>query len=502
MIPARPDPDTPRSERKVFKELSRQLPADWVVLHSRRFVLPADRNHGAVEGEVDFIVLIPDRGYIGIEVKGGAIGRNESGWFTIDRHKKRHRINPVVQATRAVHSIDQYLRRHRWFADHDTRLGFAWCVVFPDVAAPRDLGPDLPKELVIDHTTMSDVKSRLEVAFDSLAGATRLTGEQTKVLDVLSEMPRVGVHGGAGTGKTVLAVEKARRLAGEGLDPLFLCFNRSLADHLSTQADGITIDNFHRFCARMAVDAKLEFEPPNDADESAAFWGETAADLLLEALDRLPDKRWDALIVDEGQDFKEYWWLALEKALKDDGDACIYVFSDPSQNIYEGSPAEFLGLSPARLTVNCRNTRKIADYSYGLIDQEPCAAPECPEGVEVTEVDCEDDAEMCDQVRRALHELIVVNKIPSAGVAVLSAHGVKHSVVWKQKRFGNFSLVALGKHSNSTDVTFSSLQRFKGLEADAVILCEIGRDTPFDTPMHYYVGASRAKHLLTVLRYS
>ena len=537
MIPDKPDAGTPKSELKVFRQLSEQLPADWVVLHSRRFVIPAGRYNRAIEGEVDFIVLIPDRGYIGIEVKGGAIGRNESGWYSIDRHKKRHPINPVVQATRAIHSIDQYLRNHKWFRDHDTRLGFAWCVVFPDVAAPDDLGPDLPGELVIDHKGMSDLKPRLETAYDGLAGRgpvsseakaafvgalapvlelvptlsariedeeetlVRLTEEQTRVLDILGEMRRVGVHGGAGTGKTVLAMEKARRLADDGLNPLFLCFNRSLADHLASQTEGVTIDNFHRFCSRMAREAKLEFEPPQDAEESAAFWSETAAELLIAALDQLPDRRWDALIVDEGQDFKEFWWLALEKALRNPEEACIYVFSDPSQNIYGGTPTAFLDLNTAPLTVNCRNTRKIADYSYGLIDQQSCAAPDCPEGVAVAEVDCADEAAMCDQVRQALHELIVVNKIPSAGVAVLSPHGVSHSAVWQQRSFGNFSLVPLGKHSNHTDVTFSSLQRFKGLEADAVILCEIGRDTPFDTPTHYYVGASRAKHLLTVLRY-
>ena len=67
MIPKTPDHDTPHSERKVFEILQKELPKEWTVIHARRFVLPGGRR--VKEGEVDFIVLDPSRGFLGLEVR-------------------------------------------------------------------------------------------------------------------------------------------------------------------------------------------------------------------------------------------------------------------------------------------------------------------------------------------------------------------------------------------------------------------------------------------------
>ena len=80
MLPARPDGDAPESERKVFAAFERHLPHDWTVFHSRRLVLPR-QNHPAIERELDFLVIDPARGLLGLEVKGGVeIGRDSEGW--------------------------------------------------------------------------------------------------------------------------------------------------------------------------------------------------------------------------------------------------------------------------------------------------------------------------------------------------------------------------------------------------------------------------------------
>src|SRR5690349_2070528 len=106
--PAFPDAGTPASERKVYTALRDGLPADWLVLHSRRIVAPAAGAHArAYEGEIDFLVFNPTWGMLGLEVKGGRrIERGPGGWTSTDHSAIVHSIkDPGQQAQRAIHSL-------------------------------------------------------------------------------------------------------------------------------------------------------------------------------------------------------------------------------------------------------------------------------------------------------------------------------------------------------------------------------------------------------------
>jgi len=153
--PSTPDAGTPHSERVVFESLRDGLPDDWVVVHGRRFVLPRRGGHGRPdEGEVDFLVLDPDRGLVALEVKGGVIGRERDGWYSIDTLGVRHPIkDPGTQSQNAIHKLGHYLR------DSDTSLSelpYGWGVVFPDVDANGNLGVALPRPLLIDRSGRGD----------------------------------------------------------------------------------------------------------------------------------------------------------------------------------------------------------------------------------------------------------------------------------------------------------------------------------------------------------
>ncbi|MGH7822173.1 MAG: DEAD/DEAH box helicase family protein, partial [Candidatus Binatia bacterium] len=288
-------------------------------------------------------------------MKGGGVGRDANGWYSIDRSGVRNRIkDPGQQATEAVHSIDRYLSALRWFRDNRVRVPFGWGVVFPDVDAAEELGPDFPSGVVIDRQGIREIRSSIDRIFATWVPAPspiredvlralvrtlapsfqlvaalvsrieeesemllRLTDEQMEVLDLLESFHRVAIEGPAGSGKTLLAMEKARRLAEKGKRVLFLCFNRPLADHLAPRADGFTVKSFHAYCREVAESAAIPFRIPRNAAEEERFWAETAAEKLVEALDLYPDERFDAVIVDEGQDFREYWWIAVEKLLRD-----------------------------------------------------------------------------------------------------------------------------------------------------------------------------------------
>src|SRR5262249_51125285 len=150
----------------------------------------------------------------------------------------------------------------------------------------------------------------------------------------------------------------------------------------------------------------------------------------------------------------------------------LWVFFDPQQNIYGGSAWEALGLRTAPLAYNCRNTERIARYAYGLVRAEPKLRAGTPEGVEVSVEQCTGEREMLDAVRRALHRIVVEGRLSPDRVVVLSPHSTRTSAVWRTQNFGNLALVQYPASPGPGQVQFATLQGFKGLEADAIVLCE------------------------------
>ncbi len=154
-----------------------------------------------------------------------------------------------------------------------------------------------------------------------------------------------------------------------------------------------------------------------------------------------------------------------------------------------------------RLSYNCRNTQRIARYSYGLVHAEPKLRPGTPEGVEVSIEQCEGEREMLDAVRRALHRIVVEGRLSPDRVVVLSPRSVRTSAVWRTQTFGNLRLVQYPAAPAPGQVQFATLQGFKGLEADAIVLCETRKGDLHSSEQHLYVAASRARHVLAVAEY-
>jgi superfamily I DNA/RNA helicase len=312
---------------------------------------------------------------------------------------------------------------------------------------------------------------------------------------MLEDNHRVAIQGSAGTGKTVLALEKARRLSEEGQRTLLLCFNRPLADHLRRFASGFEVDTFHGFCSSKANLAKVSFHIPTGGS-ARDFWEDEAPLKLLEALEARSDDRYDAIVVDEGQDFREHWWPSIEEALNDPAKGTLYVFFDPHQNIYGGGPPAALDIAPTRLVFNCRNTQRIAEYAGELVSASTRVRPGAPAGAAVESFACGSPEEMVSQVRKQLHRLVVEEKIAADQIVVLSTRSTKKSALAKQRKLGNLHLVDIDSPPGPAEIRFGSLQRFKGLEADVVLLVDVEAEARTSSPEHLYVGTSRARHLL------
>lgn len=515
MIPVEPDADTPASQRYVFGRLREQLPDAWTVLHARRFSLPARDGGEAEEGEVDFLVIDPERGLLALDVSRGE----------------------ATDVRTAARSLDGYLRAQPWFERSRTRVPFTWSVVSPDADVSAPLAPELPRERVLGRGDFPNLRAAIDRIFtasdigraplgDEAVAATiralapalrlirplwarieregralvRLTQEQARILDVLADTPRVAIEGSAGTGKTMLAAEWARRLAEAGQRTLLLCFNRALGDFLARDAEGYAVSSFHRLCYELCQAAGIAFEVPDGERARRAFWDREAARLLLRALESEPDALFDAVVVDEGQDFRPEWWPAVERLLREPEAGRLVVFFDPNQNLYEGGPPPGLVLAPARLAFNCRNTACIARFASAVIGSKAELRPESPEGADVELIHVKTDDETVREVRRLLHRLIRDEGLSPDQIVVLSTRSRERSPLATAGPLGQLELGPLQAEPGSGLVRFGSLHQFKGLEADVVIVIDVHAGDPNSSPRHIYVATSRARHLLVVVQ--
>jgi len=537
MLPNTLPPEAPASERYVYGRLHASLPTSWTVIHGRRFLIPGRAAEPAQEGELDFLVMDPARGIMGLEVKGGGVERTRTGWYSTDRAKHRHPMkDPGIQASSAMHAVHRYLARASAFGGAGHRVHFGWGVLFPDIDVHTDLGPDLPRKVIIDRSDLASLDRALNRLYDvqgvngpslteeaqqalvdtllptcslvpSLAARfqqegealIRLTEEQTSVLEMLEANHRVAIEGAAGTGKTLLALEKARRLAGEGQRTLLLCFNRPLAHELNRSAEGFEVETFHGLCHNKAQRAQVPFHVPSGRQQQR-FWEDDAPMLLLEALEALPDDRYDAVVVDEGQDFRENWWPSIEELLRDCGAGTFYVFFDPHQDLYGGGPPKALDVHPTRLVYNCRNTSQIATYACAQVGTESRVRLGSPTGAAVEEISCPDEAALVEEARKVLHRLVVGEKIRTDRIVVLSTHATNRSALARHRQLDGVQLVSPDTAQKPGSVVFTSLHRFKGLEADVILLTDVREGEATSSPQHLYVGASRARHLLVVLK--
>jgi superfamily I DNA and RNA helicase len=140
----------------------------------------------------------------------------------------------------------------------------------------------------------------------------RLTAEQQLLLDFLGSQTQAAIRGVAGSGKTILALTKAQATARRGMRTLFLCYNRPLKDWLQqatpdTYGDDLVIDTYHGLVDDLCRKANVPFRPGSHLDNSE-FWTSLAPEYLMQACDLLgPEHKFDAVIVDEGQDFHDLY---------------------------------------------------------------------------------------------------------------------------------------------------------------------------------------------------
>lgn len=539
-------------EERLYLALSEHLPDEYTVFHSLPFV-SVEEGRGIYEHEIDFLVVHRELGFLDIEVKGGREIRylqKQKKWVSVSHKGEEYVISkdPYLQASGNIHWLAREIMKLGILDEREERFPFAHghAVAFPDATIEtKYFPPHAKRELTIDRSDLkhaytkvsgimelwrregrnrpitereySDLCSkflmpefRVAVSIakrieDEEAQLIRMTEEQCRLLDFLRNHKQALIQGYAGTGKTQLAVEKARRLAAEDKKVLLICFNSPLARYLESvvgeEAGMVAIDNYHNLCARMAAEAGIPFEvPPEEKkEERKRFWDLDCAAILAEALDRV-DVRYDAVIIDEGQDFREEWSESVFKLLREGRDGCLYIFFDERQNIYrEGLRFPIQG-EPYVLHENCRNTRRICELAaeIGGVDPESYVYDKNPEGEKVR---FEPYARPEDQpgIIADIVAGLIKKGVSPAQITVLSPHIREKSCMAGVEELAGCAVADYREDMPPDAVCFSSLKRFKGLESDVVIFCDMDGKFPIHNPLDQYVAVSRAKHLLYVV---
>jgi len=529
--PIRPETES-MAERKVYTACARQLPPEWRVFHGARWLV-RDRRGGARDGETDFVIAAPERGLIVLEVKGGNI------YYDGDRGTWSSNNQPIKDPFRQAHDGMRNLmgKMNEMPVWHSRPLPYICrAVAFPDVVVDGDVLPDAPREIILDIRDLRHLEAwcmrvfdyfeariamnaaEIDALVDLLAPSRtldaglvdqmeqereriiELTEDQYSLLGFLRHQRRVAVSGCAGSGKTMLAMEQARRLARQGYDVLLTCFNRCLAEHMQdalAEHRSVTVMHFHGLCQQMVTRAGLDVQPRDDIPADRWF-RERLPELLLDAADSL-GSQYDAILVDEGQDFCANYWEPLMLLLHDADEGIFYVFYDDNQNLYVSGARLPEGLSPFALNENLRNTMCIHNCFIPFYSSEGGTLPRSrgPHGRPVETYCYSSYRGLQNILRRVLHHLTIEERVPLSDIAVLTPYrnrGLLHDL----PRLGNAQLVD-SLAPGPGQVCCCTIHSFKGLEKPVVILAHLEPSEHQDVETLFYVGASRAKYHLVIL---
>lgn len=546
MIPAALSPAVKsQAERKIYEWFKNDpVTKDWVVFHS----LGIENHQTVVFGEVDFLVCASNLGVFALEVKGGRISRKDGVWVYTDKYGVEHEKvrGPFEQASESMYSIKDELSKKDISRNAKNSL-CGYGVMFPDIEyinSDIDINQkeifdkrdgqfvgryikrlaeynknkfkekkvfvvypteeninEIVKALRSDFDKALPLTTKLEYAENSLL---TLTEEQYKCVDGLSMNKRCLINGPAGTGKTVLAIKNVKESVALGKKVGFFCFNMLLEKELRRHFDNseetkpLYIGSLTNYLEQLV--RKYDLYDFNKMDNPSVFYKKELPLLALDAI-TIEGVKFDKIVIDEAQDLMTDEYLMVIDVLLNGGlkKGEWFFFGDfdfqtiNNREISGEKVVELLednaNFAIFNLTINCRNTpniQKEMNKVFGTNTQSLNKDANMPEVEYINFVEQVDEVVL---LENKIKELVKKGVKPSE-ITILSAFKFDKSVA---SRITEYKIDKAGEDTDN--ITYSSIQGFKGLENKVIILTDV---LTYNKPDLMYVAMSRARLMLIV----
>lgn len=538
----------------IFKNNS--FTKDWIVLHS----LNLSQHTVRLYGEIDFLILIPGGGIFVMEVKGGDVKCINGVWYFTDKFKNTYTSNvgPFNQSRDAMFSLRNAIEKEFGRGHKLTKILSGFICAFPHVSFDKHSVEYEPWQILDKDSIQSGTESffkNLVQQFiqkhrgqrwfsekDSLPDADDLntlcdflrgdferirtvkerltefdkqvrtyTGEQFRILDSIQLNERSVTQGSAGTGKTMIAIESAVRAAAEGKTVFLTCYNRLIGEWMQKQVeewkDKITVSSLHSYL----FEQSKGFNYDKTQDSKQDFYSKYLPNLLKDIFQKGISKKFDKLIIDEGQDLIREEYLNLFDSMVTGGLANgnweIYGDFERQAIFAQLSKEEMLLLisknsQPPKflLKINCRNTRQIGEETSIISGfEKPPFLLEHLEGIPVEYIFYKDETDQKKLLGEQLKKLSE-SGLPFNELIIVSPRKFENSCS------NSFSGFTIREIKNTSEIAapqnffgFATVQSYKGMESNYVVITDIEDLTSEVAKSLLYVGMSRAKYGLILL---
>lgn len=525
------------SERMLLRQLQKQLPATWTVLANVTWAT-SDESGLVADGQCDFVVLVPGAGMVIVEVKGSReIFIDTDGlWYRRDPNGLAILVSPSPpeQAMKNMYKLAKIVKQKGAWIRFPGR--YSWLVAYPNGVA-SNVPAMFDASTMITSRNIHELESKIRYALaqrgsdgksdyftmeainviaailtsqpfavtksdtyvdvqQDLKLIDKLTHQQFAALRGVFEFPTVAVTGPAGSGKTLLAIWRLQALVESGKKALYVCFNKKLASslrkrHPSLSGNIASVDKlFIDFCGQPAI--------AGDIDQ---YFKEILPELAFgRAAECRDDEKFDAIIVDEGQDFNELRLYALYEFLREPQSGWT-IFTDRRQDLFRAGVGDAFGADVIfKLYHNCRNTVEVNDATNGFLGTgDILSMPGMPEGEVPIVASCADQKAMANKAWELARQWS-----NERGVVVLSPYTLKNSCMGGHLK-GNGMVLSedLSNIGAAGQICFSTIRSFKGIEASAIILVDAGIPSAApDAAFHMedlYVACTRPTARLAIL---
>lgn len=537
------------AEKRLFARFRRELPDNIYVLHS----LGLTNHKNKLWGECDFVIVSPTGVFV-IEVKGGGVAC-QSGVWIYTRHngaETKKPEGPFEQAKTAMFAVREVLFQR----DSLKRCLIGYGVIMPDEVFTRE-GPEIELGVLLDsrqyHNSLDDYLHRLsgfwtscystkhgtvpkvleKPLIEEIRGLLRpevrtaltlnstlckidkqqveLTDEQCRILRRMDKNPRTLVSGGAGTGKTILAMDKALHKAGSGQKVLFLCFNRLLGNHIKCHAkkkcagENLVVNSIHSWFFEVIKEAGLDAKLNSFDKDDHELFTRHYPEVFMDAFIRLEKECFDCLILDEAQDLLQMPYLdPLDLVLKGGlSEGNWHFFMDPLQNIFWGMDEELIetlkkyGFAQFDLTINCRNTKGVA-VTTSTISGIDLPLEGAVDGGR-SEVKYYSDMEgLRTEIGKAIEKLLLQG-VRRDDIIILSSSKLINSCLSGLVKLAGSKICDFAEEMNLRGaIDFCTFQAFKGLERKVVVAVDLKDLESDQSRLLHYCGLSRARSVLIV----